>query len=202
MDKFTSVLSEMQEHLGSLKSLWSMDALDKAFVKYEAQLEDGTVVSKSEGWSLPLVMDLHVLPLQPCYFCPALSKAVKTMKKREKISVFKQFPCWHTHSASMNAIGVLQCFLLLSIVLFGYDYALATVIACRVLELEGTNVKALYRRAQAYIQLADLVLAEIDIKKALYQVDSKVILDNGFIIYDTTRDTHLCIITEWFRPSP
>ncbi|KAF9603181.1 hypothetical protein IFM89_034514, partial [Coptis chinensis] len=36
-----------------------------------------------------------------------------------------------------------------------------------VLELASTNVKALYRRAQAYIQLADLDLAEIDIKKAL-----------------------------------
>ncbi|KAF9617856.1 hypothetical protein IFM89_039038 [Coptis chinensis] len=34
-------------------------------------------------------------------------------------------------------------------------------------ELASTNVKALYRRAQAYIQLADLDLAEIDIKKAL-----------------------------------
>jgi FK506-binding protein 4/5 len=37
----------------------------------------------------------------------------------------------------------------------------------QVLELESTNVKALYRRAQAYIQLADLDLAEFDIKKAL-----------------------------------
>lgn len=37
----------------------------------------------------------------------------------------------------------------------------------QVLELDSRNVKALYRRAQAYIQLADLDLAEIDIKKAL-----------------------------------
>lgn len=37
----------------------------------------------------------------------------------------------------------------------------------QVLESESTNVKALYRRAQAYINLADLDLAEIDIKKAL-----------------------------------
>lgn len=36
-----------------------------------------------------------------------------------------------------------------------------------MLELESSNVKALYRRAQAYIQLADLDLAEFDIKKAL-----------------------------------
>jgi FK506-binding protein 4/5 len=35
------------------------------------------------------------------------------------------------------------------------------------LDIESTNVKALYRRAQASIQLTDLDLAEIDIKKAL-----------------------------------
>lgn len=36
-----------------------------------------------------------------------------------------------------------------------------------MLDLESTNVKALYRRAQAYMQLTDLDLAELDIKKAL-----------------------------------
>lgn len=33
--------------------------------------------------------------------------------------------------------------------------------------MESTNVKALYRRSQAYIQLADFDLAELDIKRAL-----------------------------------
>lgn len=37
----------------------------------------------------------------------------------------------------------------------------------QVLELDSTNVKALYRRAQAHIHLVDLALAELDIKKAL-----------------------------------
>jgi FK506-binding protein 4/5 len=41
------------------------------------------------------------------------------------------------------------------------------VIPFQVLELDSQNVKALYRRVQAYIQLADLELAEADIKKAL-----------------------------------
>ena len=36
-----------------------------------------------------------------------------------------------------------------------------------MLELDNRNVKALYRRAQAYIQLVDLDLAEVDIKRAL-----------------------------------
>ncbi|XP_010247134.1 PREDICTED: peptidyl-prolyl cis-trans isomerase FKBP62-like isoform X1 [Nelumbo nucifera] len=47
------------------------------------------------------------------------------------------------------------------------DYKQAEKLCTKVLELDGGNVKALYRRAQAYIQLADLDLAEFDIKKAL-----------------------------------
>eukprot|EP00262_Sarcandra_glabra_P009970 TRINITY_DN24803_c0_g1_i1.p1 TRINITY_DN24803_c0_g1~~TRINITY_DN24803_c0_g1_i1.p1 ORF type:complete len:578 (+),score=186.24 TRINITY_DN24803_c0_g1_i1:148-1881(+) len=49
--------------------------LDEVFVKYEAKLEDGTVISKSDGVEFTV---------QDGYFCPALSKAVKTMKKGEK----------------------------------------------------------------------------------------------------------------------
>lgn len=47
------------------------------------------------------------------------------------------------------------------------DYRQAEKLCSKVLELESRNVKALYRRAQAYIQLVDLDLAEQDIKKAL-----------------------------------
>ncbi|XP_042956632.1 peptidyl-prolyl cis-trans isomerase FKBP62 isoform X2 [Carya illinoinensis] len=47
------------------------------------------------------------------------------------------------------------------------EYKEAEKLCTKVLELESRNVKALYRRAQAYIQLADLDLAELDIKKAL-----------------------------------
>ncbi|XP_024024201.1 peptidyl-prolyl cis-trans isomerase FKBP62 isoform X2 [Morus notabilis] len=47
------------------------------------------------------------------------------------------------------------------------DYKEAEKLCTKVLEAESRNVKALYRRAQAYIQLADLDLAEFDIKKAL-----------------------------------
>ncbi|KAK7339107.1 hypothetical protein VNO77_19751 [Canavalia gladiata] len=47
------------------------------------------------------------------------------------------------------------------------DYKDAEKLCTKVLDLESTNVKALYRRAQAYMQLTDLDLAEIDIKKAL-----------------------------------
>ncbi|KAK4732905.1 hypothetical protein R3W88_025893 [Solanum pinnatisectum] len=50
--------------------------LDEVFVKYEALLEDGTVVSKSDGVEFSV---------QDGYFCPALSKAVKTMKKGERV---------------------------------------------------------------------------------------------------------------------
>ncbi|CAN8258203.1 unnamed protein product [Cochlearia groenlandica] len=47
------------------------------------------------------------------------------------------------------------------------DYKQAEKLCTKVLELESTNVKALYRRAQAYMELADLDLAEFDVKKAL-----------------------------------
>ncbi|KAH9305118.1 hypothetical protein KI387_009522, partial [Taxus chinensis] len=47
------------------------------------------------------------------------------------------------------------------------DYKQALTLCTKVLEIESQNVKALYRRAQAYIQTADLELAENDIKKAL-----------------------------------
>lgn len=47
------------------------------------------------------------------------------------------------------------------------DYKQAVKLCSKVLEIDSRNVKALYRRAQAYIQLADLDLAEFDIKKAL-----------------------------------
>ncbi|KAG8063918.1 hypothetical protein GUJ93_ZPchr0004g39060 [Zizania palustris] len=50
--------------------------LDEVFVKYEARLEDGTVVSESDGVEFAV---------KDGYFCPALSKAVKTMKKGEKV---------------------------------------------------------------------------------------------------------------------
>lgn len=46
-------------------------------------------------------------------------------------------------------------------------FMICLLVNSQVLELESRNVKALYRRGQAYIQLADLDLAEFDIKKAL-----------------------------------
>uniref|UniRef100_A0A2N9GRS1 peptidylprolyl isomerase n=1 Tax=Fagus sylvatica TaxID=28930 RepID=A0A2N9GRS1_FAGSY len=50
--------------------------LDEVFVKYEARLEDGTLISKSDGVEFTV---------GDGYFCPALAKAVKTMKKGEKV---------------------------------------------------------------------------------------------------------------------
>ncbi|KAL6188890.1 hypothetical protein ACLB2K_040281 [Fragaria x ananassa] len=50
--------------------------LDEVFVKYEARLEDGTLVSKSDGVEFTV---------EDGYLCPALAKAVKTMKKGEKV---------------------------------------------------------------------------------------------------------------------
>ncbi|CAH1449301.1 unnamed protein product [Lactuca virosa] len=47
------------------------------------------------------------------------------------------------------------------------EYKEVEKLCTKVLEMESKNVKALYRRAQAYIIVGDLDLDEIDIKKAL-----------------------------------
>ncbi|KAK7243875.1 hypothetical protein RIF29_38688 [Crotalaria pallida] len=57
------------------------------------------------------------------------------------------------------------------------EYKEAEKLCTKVLDLESTNVKSLYRRAQTYIHLADLDLAEFDIKKAL-EID----LDNRYAL--------------------
>lgn len=41
---------------------------------------------------------------------------------------------------------------------------------CQVLERDGGNLKALYRRAQAYLATGDFLEAEQDIRKALIEV--------------------------------
>ncbi|GLT61745.1 hypothetical protein SLA2020_344280 [Shorea laevis] len=47
------------------------------------------------------------------------------------------------------------------------DFQEAIKLCSKVLDIESYSVKALYRRAQAYMEISDLVLAELDIKKAL-----------------------------------
>ncbi|KAI3508883.1 hypothetical protein L1887_23903 [Cichorium endivia] len=47
------------------------------------------------------------------------------------------------------------------------DYKNAIMLCSKVLDIEFYNVKALYRRAQAYIETHDFELSELDIKKAL-----------------------------------
>ncbi|KAL6216712.1 hypothetical protein ACLB2K_009931 [Fragaria x ananassa] len=52
------------------------------------------------------------------------------------------------------------------------DFQEALKLCSKVLDVEFHNVKALYRRAQAYMELSDLFSAELDIKKAL-EIDSQ-----------------------------
>ncbi|KAL2505699.1 Tetratricopeptide repeat (TPR)-like superfamily protein [Abeliophyllum distichum] len=47
------------------------------------------------------------------------------------------------------------------------DFQEVIKLCSKVLDVESCNVKALYRRAQAYMKVAELHLAELDIKKAL-----------------------------------
>ncbi|RHN40274.1 putative peptidylprolyl isomerase [Medicago truncatula] len=52
--------------------------LDEVLVKYEAHLDDGTLVAKSDGVEFTV---------KEGFFCLALSKAVKTMKKGENVAL-------------------------------------------------------------------------------------------------------------------
>ncbi|XP_041021479.1 70 kDa peptidyl-prolyl isomerase-like isoform X2 [Juglans microcarpa x Juglans regia] len=47
------------------------------------------------------------------------------------------------------------------------DFQGAIMLSSKVLDVESHNVKALYRRAQAYMETEDLFAAELDIKRAL-----------------------------------
>lgn len=72
--------------------------LDEVFVKYEARLEDGTLVSKSNGVEFTV---------KDGYFCSALSKAVKTMKKGERVllTVKPQYAFGETGKAASGDEG-------------------------------------------------------------------------------------------------
>ncbi|XP_028759704.1 70 kDa peptidyl-prolyl isomerase isoform X2 [Neltuma alba] len=66
----------LKEILSEGESWENPKDLDEVFVKYEARLDNGTVISKSDGVEFTVEVG---------YFCPALAKAVKTMKKGEKV---------------------------------------------------------------------------------------------------------------------
>nr|GMD88581.1 peptidyl-prolyl cis-trans isomerase FKBP65 [Ipomoea batatas] len=71
--------------------------VDEVFVKYDARLEDGTVVSKADGVEFTV---------EDGYFCPALSKSVKTMKKGEKALLSVKPQCKSlTHHHTVNTKG-------------------------------------------------------------------------------------------------
>lgn len=96
-------------------------------------------------------------------------KYAKASKRYEKAVKFIEYDTSYTEEQKKSAkalkiacnLNNAACKLKLK------DYKQAEKLCTKVLELESTNVKALYRRAQAYIQLADFDLAEFDIKKAL-----------------------------------
>ncbi|XP_021852701.2 peptidyl-prolyl cis-trans isomerase FKBP65 isoform X2 [Spinacia oleracea] len=56
--------------------------IDEVSVKYEAKLENGTIVSESEG------LEFHVGNGK---LCPAIHKAVKTMRRNEKVELSVRF---------------------------------------------------------------------------------------------------------------
>ncbi|KAL8095194.1 hypothetical protein AgCh_036591 [Apium graveolens] len=76
---------------------------DEVVVKYNARLENGTIVSKSE--------EGIEFCVSSGYLCPAMSKAVKTMRKGEKaeLSVKFSYGCRETEKfSSQNDSGIPQ----------------------------------------------------------------------------------------------
>ena len=151
-------------------------------VKYTGKLEDGTVFEEkgSDGEPFEFMIGEEQV-------VDGLDRVVMTMKKEEGNALFKVGKYFRAskkydkaakyieHDTSFSEeekkqskplkvtcnLNNAACKLKLK------DYNQAEKLCTKVLELESQNVKDLYRRAQAYIQTADLELAEIDIKKAL-----------------------------------
>lgn len=72
--------------------------------------------------------------------------------EEEKVAKALRVSCWLNGAA---------CSLKLN------DFKEAVDFCSKVLDIESQNIKALYRRAQAYMENSDLDLAEFDVKKAL-----------------------------------
>ncbi|KAL5706703.1 peptidylprolyl isomerase [Ranunculus cassubicifolius] len=70
----------------------------------------------------------------------------------EKLTKSLRVSCWLNHAACSLKLNHFQD---------------AINLCSKVLEIDSGNVKALYRRAQAFISTSDLDLSELDIKKAL-----------------------------------
>ncbi|XP_061367152.1 70 kDa peptidyl-prolyl isomerase-like isoform X2 [Gastrolobium bilobum] len=125
-------------------------------VRYTAMLEDGTVFEKrgiDETQPLKFITDEEQV-------ITGLDRAVETMKKGER-AIINIHPDY--------AFGNVEVRRDFAIVPPGsnvvYDIEMMDFI--KVLDIEFYNVKALYRRAQAYIETGDYLLADVDVKKAL-----------------------------------
>lgn len=96
-------------------------------------------------------------------------KYARAAKKYDKASKFIEYDSSFSEEEKKQARALkISCYLNnAACKLKVKDFKEAAKLCTKVLELESQNVKALYRRAQAYIETADLDLAEIDIKKAL-----------------------------------
>ncbi|RYR07785.1 hypothetical protein Ahy_B05g075236 isoform B [Arachis hypogaea] len=73
---FQDILSSSHLPVVSIALKPSPGRRHRTHLKYVAKLEDGTVVLKSDGVEFTV---------EEGYFCPALAKAVKTMKKGERV---------------------------------------------------------------------------------------------------------------------
>ncbi|KAL5711713.1 peptidylprolyl isomerase [Ranunculus cassubicifolius] len=160
---------------GSLVTMAPMvESVDPARIKdetvyFEVELE--SFIKEKESWDMntPEKIEAAGLKKEDGNALFKAGKYAKASKKYEKAAKFIEYDTNFSEDEKKQSkvlkvscnLNNAACKLKLK------DYKQAEKLCTKVLELETNNVKALYRRAQAYIQLADLDLAEFDIKKAL-----------------------------------
>ncbi|TQD98001.1 hypothetical protein C1H46_016365 [Malus baccata] len=122
-------------------------------VKLVGKLPDSTIFTKKGNDDEPFEFKTDEV-------IERLDRAVKNMRKGEValVTIRPEYAFGSTESAQDLAVVPAN---------LTVHYKVELVSFAKVLDLDSRNVKALYRRAQAYIQLVDLDLAELDIKKAL-----------------------------------
>jgi FK506-binding protein 4/5 len=136
---------------------------------YELELVEFS--KEKESWDLetPEKLETAAMRKEEGNALFKLGKYVRAAKKYEKAVKLIEYDSSfeEEHKKQAKALKVSCNLNMAACKLKLHDYKEAVKLTTKVLELESSNVKALFRRAQGYIGTLDLDYAETDIKKAL-----------------------------------
>jgi FK506-binding protein 4/5 len=136
---------------------------------YELELVEFS--KEKESWDLetPEKLETAALRKEEGNALFKLGKYVRAVKKYEKAVKLIEYDSSfeEEHKKQAKALKVSCNLNMAACKLKLHEYKEAVKLTTKVLELESSNVKALFRRAQGYIGTLDLDYAETDIKKAL-----------------------------------